>query len=259
VLSMSARGHTVSQVAKLAHVTVRALHHYDEIGLLVPSDRSRAGYRLYSDEDLARLREIVLFRELGFSLEAIAQVIDEPPAARLAALRAHRGRLVAEEQRTRSLIRAVDAAVEALQGGTTMTSKEMFEGFEEFASGEYAEEARERWGHTEAWAESQRRTRSYRKEDWAAIKVEAEVINTDFAALLDAGTAPDSVAAMDVAERARLHIDRWYYPLPHAGHVALADMYLADPRFTATYERIRPGLAAFVAAAIKANATRAAG
>jgi MerR family transcriptional regulator, thiopeptide resistance regulator len=259
VLSMSGKARTVSQVARLAHVTVRALHHYDEIGLLVPSDRSRAGYRLYSDADLTRLREIVLFRELGFSLEAIAQVIDEPPATRVAALRAHRGRLVAEEQRTRNLIRAVDAAARALEGGETMTSDDMFDGFEEFAKGPYADEARERWGHTEAWAESQRRTRTYRKEDWAAIKAEAESIGLEFAAALDAGASPDSTQAMDVAERARLHIDRWFYPLTHEGHVMLGRMYVSDPRFTETYERIRPGLAAFVAAAIEANAARASG
>jgi DNA-binding transcriptional MerR regulator len=253
---MSVKGHTVSQVAKLAHVTVRTLHHYDEIGLLVPSQRSAAGYRLYSDEDVARLHQILLFRELGFGLDAIAQVLDEPLAHRRTALKEQRDRLVLQQQRTGAVIRAVDAALEALEGGTPMSTEKMFEGFEEFDHARYEEEARERWGHTEAYQESERRTKSYGKADWARIKDEAQATTLALAALLDRGAAPDSPEAMDAAEQARLHIDRWFYPCSRPMHAALGEMYVTDPRFTATYEKIRPGLAAFVSAAIQANAAR---
>jgi len=121
----------------------------------------------------------------------------------------------------------------------------------------HAEEARERWGHTEAYKESARRTKQYTPEDWAKIKAEAEAVEAGLAALLRAGEPAEGVKAMELAEQARLHIDRWFYPCPHRMHVGLADMYTADPRFTAHYDEREPGLAAFVAAAIRANAARA--
>lgn len=120
----------------------------------------------------------------------------------------------------------------------------------------YADEARERWGHTEAYKESARRTKRYQPGDWAKIEAESEAVERGMAELLAAGEAPDGARAMDLAETARLHIDRWFYPCPHTMHVGLADMYTADPRFTAHYDEREPGLAAFVAAAIRANAAR---
>lgn len=121
----------------------------------------------------------------------------------------------------------------------------------------YADEARERWGHTEAYKESARRTKQYKPDDWAKIKAEAEAVEAGLAALLRAGEPSDGVQAMDLAEEARLHIARWFYPCPHKMHVGLADMYTADARFTAHYDEREPGLAAFVAEAIRANARRA--
>lgn len=120
----------------------------------------------------------------------------------------------------------------------------------------WAEEARERWGHTELYKESERRTKRYKDEDWAEIKAEGEAVEAAMAALLSSGEAADGVKAMDLAEQARLHVDRWFYPCSHAMHVALADMYTADARFAAHYEQRAAGLAAFVADAIRANARR---
>jgi DNA-binding transcriptional MerR regulator len=248
---MSAR--TVSQVARLAHVTVRTLHHYDEIGLLVPSDRSSAGYRLYSDADLARLHEILVYRELGFTLDAIAQVMSEPPAERRASLLAQRERLIAQKHRTEAVLRALDIV---LTGDTAMPTETRYEGIDQFDHAQYEDEARERWGDTPAYAESQRRVKSYTKDDWAAIKAEGGAVLADFAALFATGAAADSTAAMDVAERARLHIDRWFYPCARAMHAQLGEMYVADPRFTAFYDAAAPGLAVFVRDAIQANAKR---
>jgi len=240
---------TVSEVARLAHVTVRTLHHYDEIGLLVPSDRSRAGYRLYSEADLARLREILLFRELGFGLDAIADLLEQGAAERRAALAGQRERLVAQRRQMDAVIRAVDNALDALDGGKQMTTDKMFEGFEEFEA-PYADEARERWGETDAYKESTRRTKTYGKAEWEAIKAEGGEILAGFAALLAAGRAPDDAEALALAERHRLHIDRWFYPCTPAMHARLAEMYTADPRFEAFYEKIAKGLAAFVSHAI---------
>jgi len=120
----------------------------------------------------------------------------------------------------------------------------------------YADEARERWGDTEAYKESARRTKRYKAEDWAKIKAEGEAVEAAMAALLSSGEAADGPKAMDLAERARLHIDRWFYPCSRAMHAALAEMYTADARFAAHYEERAAGLAAFVADAIRANARR---
>lgn len=120
----------------------------------------------------------------------------------------------------------------------------------------YGKEAQERWGQTDAYKESARRTKSYKAEDWTRIKAESEGIEAGMADLMKAGEAADGSAAMDQAEKARLHIDRWFYPCGPKMHAGLADMYTADTRFAAHYEDRAEGLAAFMAAAIKANAAR---
>lgn len=254
---MSAKSYTVGQVARMAHVTVRTLHHYDEIGLLVPSERSEAGYRIYGSDDLERLNEILLFRELGLPLEEIGGLLGAPAAARLDALLTHRIRLEKRVERTRAVIRALDRRLAAVKEGRRMEETTMFEGFADFDHAQHAEEAEERWGDTEAFEESTRRTKGYSEAQWAQLKAEGEEIEARWAGLLEAGDAPDHVDAMDVAERARLHIDRWFYPCSHEMHAGLAETYETDPRFTAHYERMAEGLAAFVAAAIRANAARA--
>lgn len=253
---MSAKTFTVSQVARMAHVTVRTLHHYDEIGLLVPSQRTGKGYRQYTERDLERLQQILLFKELGFALEAIAVLIDEPAAERRAALLARREKLKVEQRKAAAVLRAIETAIHALDGGLKMDERKLFEGFDEFEHAQYADEARERWGHTDAYRESQRRARSYSKEDWSRIKAEGAAITNELAALLAQGHASSDPEARNLAERHRLHIDRWFYPCSYEMHAALGDMYVADPRFTETYERMGAGLAKYVRDAIHANAAR---
>lgn len=256
----------VSELAELAHVTVRTLHHYDEIGLLVPSERSGAGYRLYSAADLERLYEILLYRELGFPLETIAQLLDDPAPDRRSALRAQRDLLVEKRRRTDAVIRAVDRARESIERGTKMSRDEIFEGFDVFArapedvrahQAEHGAEARKRWGETDAYRESMRRARALTKSDWKKIQEEGAANEARMAALIAAGASPEGEEAMAGAEAMREHISRWFYPCSYRNHAGLADMYETDPRFAAHYEDRAPGLAAFVAAAIRANAMRA--
>lgn len=246
----------VSEVSRLAHVTVRTLHHYDEIGLLVPSERSEAGYRLYGRDDLQRLHQILLFRELDFTLEAIQGLLDAPAFERLRALRAQRELLFERIARAEAVIGAVDAAIESLEGGGDMPEETLFEGFGAHENAEYAEEARDRWGDTEAYRESMRRAKRYGKRDWARVKADGEAIERRWEALLRAGRDPGDAEAADVAEAFRLHVDRWFYPLTHAMHVGLAELYTSDARFRKHYEDRAEGLAAFVAESIRANAAR---
>jgi DNA-binding transcriptional MerR regulator len=255
---MKRRTYQVKEVAALTGVSVRALHHYDEIGLLVPGARTDAGYRLYDDADLLRLQQILLGRELGLTLEEIRRSLDEPSFDQREALRAQRRQLEARARQTSAMIRAVDHALAALdgKGEETMDGKSLFEGFNPLA---YEDEAERRWGDTKAWAESRARTARYTAEDWKRHAAEQSSIYGDASALLTAGKAPDSPQAMDVAERHRLAIDRWFYPCPPAMHVGLADLYEADARFAANIDKFGAGLTPFLAAAIRANARRAAG
>ena len=246
----------VSEVAKLAHVTVRTLHHYDEIGLLAPSERSASGYRLYGRADLERLQQILVLRELEFGLDAIRGLLAAPAQERLLAMRAQRELLQERLRRTEIVIRAVDRILKAMEEDETMATESMFEGFDGFDGGPHAEEARERWGDTEAYRESRRRAKSYTKEDWARIQAEGEEPVAALAELMKAGARPTDPAARDAAERARRHIDRWFYPCSHEFHLNLAAMYESDPRFGDHYESRAPGLRDFVVAAIRANAAR---
>lgn len=244
---------TVGEVANLAGagVTVRTLHHYDELGLLSPSGRSEAGYRLYSYDDLTRLREILIWRTLGFSLNEIASLLDDPEHDRLAALERQRELIEHEVDRLGALAVAVDAAIAAHRSGAQLEVTTMFEGFD---PSEYEDEARERWGHTEAYRESARRAKGYGEAEWAEIRREAEAIVRELIALMRAGAPADGPEGRALAERHRQHISRWFYPCSAGMHRGLAEMYVADPRFTETYEREAEGLAAYVHDAIVANA-----
>ncbi|WP_419165171.1 TipAS antibiotic-recognition domain-containing protein [Candidatus Palauibacter sp.] len=122
--------------------------------------------------------------------------------------------------------------------------------------GSLADEAWERWGHTDAWQESVQRTRGYTEDDWARIRAESDGVFKRMAALMADGVRPASAAAMDLAEAHRRHIDRCFYACSPDMHRGLAAMYTADPRFTAYFEERHEGLAAFVADAIQANAAR---
>ena len=248
--------HTVGEVAALARVTVRTLHHYDRIGLLVPSRRAESGYRLYGYADLERLRQILLLRELGFGLDAIGQMLDAGAYDQRRALIAQRELLRERQRRTESIIAGVDRALEAMEEKRPMAKAEMFEGLEDFDHEQYEDEARERWGKTDAYKESMRRTRRYTKDDWTRIKAEAEDVMARLAALLGEGAEAASRSARALAEEHRCHIDRWFYPCSHQMHAGLADMYTADPRFTEHFEKRGEGLAAFFREAILANAAR---
>jgi len=249
-------GLTVSEVSRLSGASVRALHHYDEIGLLVPSARTAAGYRLYGDADLARLQEILLFRELEIPLDDIATLLSGGAFDRRAALELQREMLLQKAVRTEALIASVERAINAERTGVRMTKEEMFEVFGDFDPAQYEDEVQERWGESDAYKESSRRTATYTKADWERFKAESEQIGTDTARLMDEGVAASDPRAMDLAEQARLQIDTWFYPCSHEMHVNLAEMYIADPRFTATYEKIHAGMAQYWHDAILANAAR---
>jgi DNA-binding transcriptional MerR regulator len=247
---------TVGELARLAGVTVRTLHHYDRIGLVRPSERTAAGYRSYDVRDLDRLQQVLVYRELGFPLEEVATLLDDPDADPAAHLRRQHRLLRDRLDRTRAMVAAVEKEMEARAMGISLTPEERFELFGNGFSDEYQAEAEERWGDTEAWAQSQRRTSAYTKEDWVRIKQEADDVERRFAEAMRSGAPAGSEQAMAVAEEHRQHISRWFYDCPAEMHAGLGRMYVEDERFAAHYEQVAPGLAQYVSTAVQANAAR---
>jgi MerR family transcriptional regulator, thiopeptide resistance regulator len=256
VVGMSTN-YTVGQVAHLAGVTVRTLHHYDEIGLLAPTQRTSGGYRSYAVADLDRLRRILFYRELGFPLDEIAAILADPRADAAEHLRRQRRLLGERIERLTAMAAAIDKELEAQHMGISLTPEEQFEVFgTDKVGGEWADEAERRWGDTEPYRHSRQRTASYTKQDWVKLKAEADEGLRAFADAQRAGTPADSPAAMDLAEAHREYISRWFYDCDHDMHRGLAHMYTADPRFSKLYEDVSPGLAQYVHDAIVANADR---
>jgi MerR family transcriptional regulator, thiopeptide resistance regulator len=193
----------------------------------------------------------VIWRQLGFSLPEIAALIDRGEQDRLSALRRQRQLVERERERLAATARALDAAIAAHQNGTKLKETTMFEGFDH---SEYEEEARERWGHTDAYKESARRAASYGESEWKTIREETDQIVRDFASLLEAGEPASGAASRAVAERHREHIARWFYPCSPQMHARLGEMFVADERFARNYDTVADGLAVYVRDAYIANA-----
>jgi len=243
---------TVGELAKLTGVTVRTLHHYDEIELVQPSDRSPAGYRLYGDGDVLRLQQVLLYRELGLALDEIAQVLADPAHSARASLIRHREVLVGKRARLDAMLAALDRALRHEEGKAPMQADDVKSMFEGFDPAQYDDEAKARWGNTDSYRESMKRTKGYGKVEWENIRREADEIYQRFAELMREGGKADDARARGVVEAHRAHIDRWFYPCSREMQRGLGEMYAADPRFTANFDKIAVGLAVFIRDAILA-------
>jgi DNA-binding transcriptional MerR regulator len=221
---------TVGAVSRLAGVTVRTLHHYDEIGLLTPRGRSDAGYRHYEDADLDRLQRILFYRELGFGLDQIKSVMSDNGADAVGHLRDQHALLLDRIGRLQRMATAVEKAMEARTMGISLSPEERFEVFGDFNPDDHAAEAEKRWGGTDAYRESQRRVGRYTKADWERIKAQGQAAIEQVVGAMSAGKQADSLEGMAGAEAHRKQIDDAFYPCSHEMHVGLAEMYLSDPR-----------------------------
>jgi DNA-binding transcriptional MerR regulator len=242
---------TVGELAEMSGVTVRTLHHYDEIGLLVPSVRSAAGYRIYTGGEVDRLQIILTYRELGLGLGEIAAAIDTPGAS-ADLLRAAREQIDERIAKLRAIARSLDAAMAQEGKEARMTPEEKLSVFGDFDPAEHEEEARQRWGDTEAYAQSAQRTSGYTKQDWEAIQAEAADIYAGFVALQRRGIAADSPEVATMVEAHREHISRWFYDCSPEIHAGLGQMYVADQRFADNIDKSGEGLSAYMSAAIAA-------
>ncbi len=238
----------VNEVAKLTGVTVRTLHYYDEIGLLHPGNESESGYRLYDENNLEVLQQILFFRELDFPLNEIKEIINNPYFNKSEALHKHRELLMKKRKRLDRLIKLTD---QIMEGENKMSFKEFDMKEIEETKEKYGKEAKERWGKTDAYAESERRTASYGKEEWAVIDKEVKEIFAAFADLADKNKSPDCTQAQETVKRWQDCITNNFYPCSNEILQSLGSMYIADERFTNNLDKFGEGTAEFMAKAIE--------
>lgn len=246
---------TVGEVARLSGVTIRTLHHYDAIGLLRPGGRDANGYRYYDDDDLDRLQRILFYRELELPLIEIQALLDGGEET-LDHLRRQHHLLTKRRHRLDRLITTLEQTMDAKKLGINLTPEEMLEVFGDTSPGEDLDEAERRWGDTSQWRQSRERAGAYTKQDWLRFRGENDDLVRRAVAAFDAGEPAEGGHAMDLAEEARQLINRWFYDCSPEQHLLLGDLYVDDPRYTASYDQDHPGLARWLRTAIQANAER---
>ena len=248
--------YTVKDLARLTGLTPRTLRYYDSIGLLCPQRGKENDYRLYGPVEVDRLQQILLYRDMGLPLEEIKNLLDAPGFDRERTLREHLDRLLERRREVDGLIHTVRSTLQSIEGGTTMTDQEKFEGMKRQAIREneaaYGQEARKKYGE-DAMDEHNKRLANMTEEEWEQMKTEEEGYKTALRRAVEAGDP----AGEDAREAVRLHA-AWlahYWPkgavTPQA-HIGMAEMYTQDERFTAYYEAVAPSCAAFLAKAVEA-------
>ena len=244
---------TIGQLAKQSGVTVRTLHHYDDIGLLKPAKRGTSGRRLYDSDCVLRLQQIMTYRTLGLALSEITKLLDDPNLDRRAVLVAQRKAVADQIERAETLIRGIDEALALIdrQPRKDMDMTTLFGGFD---PSQFEDEAKARWGETREWAISAKRTSQYSDEDWARYQTEHDAICKGFADLARQDGEASSTTALHYARAYADLIDRWFYPCNPRQMAALADMYEGDARFRATFDKHGEGTSAIVIEAFRAYA-----
>ncbi|MEV7398071.1 MerR family transcriptional regulator [Aeromicrobium sp. NPDC092404] len=240
-MTKTTRCHGVGEVARLSGTTVRALHHYESIGLLVPSARSAAGYRQYDAGDLDRLTRILYYRHLGFSLDDIATLLADP-ADLVEHLRRQHRMLTEQLQHVRGMVQAIEKEMEAHMSGQDLTPEEKLEIFGTEYDPSWEDEAREKWEGTSAWQQSRERTAHLTADDWRRLKTDTDAFNQRLVDAFAAGVTPGSADADALAD-AHLASLQSFYDADRAMQRTLADTFVEDARFRSTYDALAPGLA----------------
>ena len=247
--------YTVSAAAELVGVSVRTLHHYDQIGLARPSSRSTAGYRLYSDADLQVLNRVVFYRELGLELGEIADLLADQGLTDEEHLRRQRELLTERISHFTAMVTVIDKELAARAVGIGLTPRQRRDVFgRDFVA--HAEDAAREWGDTKEFIQRQQRTARYTQQDWEKLREELAAINRGLAEAMLGGTPATDPVAMDLAEQHRKHTDRWFHDCDHAAHRGLAELYRANKRGGRNYDDMVPGLSQYVHDAVVANVER---
>ena len=237
----------INEFAKLTGVSVRTLHYYDEIGLLKPAFvDEQNGYRFYDEISLLCMQEILFYRELDFPLKSILEILSSPDYDKQKALAEQRKLLELKKERLERIIDALDGAT---KGKITMTA---FDNSDyETARKQYENEAKERFGETEAYKEHAEKTADYSKDKWQTINDGLIAVFTKFAECKKNGNTADSKEAQALARELQNYITENYYTCTKEILAGLGQMYTEDERFKVSIDKLTPGTAEFVHEAIE--------
>lgn len=251
---------TVKQVARISGVSVRALHHYDEIGLLKPASVGANRYRYYGREELLRLQQILLHRELDIPLPEIAAILDDPRFNQLDALRQQREKLENEAKRYARLVRTIDRTIASLNGDHAMKNADLYKGISPQKQAKYEAWLIKTYGGDmpERLAVSKKKYESLDDAEKARLNDELLEVESAWADAMKNGVPADSKALDPLLKRHRAWVSTmWNKPCPPEAYAGLADLHLGHPDFVKRYETIAAGFSDYHAASMKAYASRA--
>ena len=232
----------IKEFADFTGVSVRTLHYYDEIGLLVPAWVDKAtGYRYYDEKSLLRMQEILFYRELDFSLKSIGEILSSPNYDKNKALKEQKHLLMLKKERLERLIFAIDGAVKG---------ENVMKAFDNSEFEKHKAEAKEKWGKTEAYKEHEEKTKNYGKQKWNDLAEGMDRIMAEFAVCMRKGETPASAEAQNLVKKLQSHITENYYRCTKEILAGLGQMYVADERFKNNIDRHGEGTAAFICEAI---------
>jgi len=240
--------YSVQEVADFSGVSVRTLHHYDEIGLLVPAQRKSNGTRVYNRQSLYRLQQILLYKKAGFSLKKIDELLGEGAPQRAQILKKQRLWIVNEQKRLTTLLNTINRTIDELENEEfMMTEKELYEGLSTEEIGKRRKEVKDRWGEEEL-TKSETHIRQMKPNDFKTLKEEGENI---VKAMAKSMSLPiDHPETQEKVDQYFEHMKRFRPELDLTGFEQLAHLYVDDDQFKAYYEKYAEGLADYVSRAI---------
>ena len=244
--------YTVKQLAKLSGVSVRTLHWYDEKGLLKPAYVGSNGYRYYEDEQLLLLQQILFFRELGFNLNDIQNLLARDDFDKLQALQSHKKILLSDIDRKKTLITTIDKTILHLRGKQKMNNEELYYGFDSTRQKEYEEYIVKAYGlgAEKALLESKKRTAKWDQDEWDSVKNTGDAIHKDLAQAIDKGLAPECEKVQSIIER-HYQLQNRFYDLTKEIYIGLTDLYSGHPDFKKYFDKYHPEMIGYISKAIK--------
>jgi DNA-binding transcriptional MerR regulator len=239
--------YTVHELATLAGVSVRTLHYYDEIGLLVPASTLKNGYRQYEEPQLIRLQQILFFRELDFELSEIKELLSRPGYSVVGALREQKKLLELKRKRIGKLLTTINTTIMSITNDKKINNAELYDAFNDKDVKEYQEEVKQRWGNTDAYKQSMAKVSRMTKAEMEALKAQQKNLTERLAAGMDVSFESDEAQALVQEHYRGVQL---FYDCPLEMYRNLGKMYVDDSRFTAYYDKFRPGLAVWLRDAI---------
>lgn len=249
----AAKGLTIGEVASLVGISVRTLHHWDSVGLVHAHGRTNAGYRAYSAADVERIHRVLVYQELGFSLTRIAALLDDPNVDEIAQLRQQRSLLEERIERLRRMADAVEQVLSSRTEGTALTAQQQAEIFGQGWREDWADEARERWGESDEWAQFEQNAAVYSEADRKRMQEDGEVLYSELAEAKRAGVVPGSETANRLAEQHRAMVSQLFV-CTHSMQVCLGQLYVRDERFSTFFHDRESGFSEWLSEVINANA-----